>query len=164
MLRRRMQLWRLLQRYELYKGDEVMESRTFTSENGLELIIKSRKSAVILEMEQSKTNEEYHFTFEFNLTGFMELLEYLEVVSNKSWNAFNPRECDSLGADYYEYYDRPLDNNGCLNISNCKLKIERPSLESGRLYQFNKKKMESFIYDFKKIIALIKNTDKMRIN
>ncbi|PFB88863.1 hypothetical protein COE48_27060 [Bacillus thuringiensis] len=142
----------------------MMESRTFTSGNGLELIIKSRKSAVILEMEQSKTNDKYHFTFEFNQTVFMELLEYIEVISNKSWSNLNPKECDSLGADYYEYYDRPLDNNGYLDISKYKLGIERPSLESGRLYQFNKKKMESFIYDFKKIIESIKNTDKMRIN
>ncbi|MED0946200.1 hypothetical protein [Bacillus mycoides] len=141
-----------------------MESRTFTSANGLELIIKSRKSAVIFEMELSKTNGNYDFLFDFKLTNFMELLEYLEVVSNKSLNNFNQRECDSLGADYYEYYDRPLDNNGYLDISKYKLRIERPSKESGRLYQFNKKKMESFIYDFKKIIESIKNTDKMRIN
>ncbi len=129
-----------------------MESRAFTSTNGLELIVKSRKSAVIFEMEQSKTNDKYDFIFEFKLTDFTELLVYLEVVSNKSWSNLNPKECDSLGADYYEYYDRILDNNGYLKISNCKLKIERPSLESGRLYQFNKKKMESFIYDFKKIV------------
>ncbi|MFJ7552512.1 hypothetical protein ACIQXZ_01170 [Bacillus thuringiensis] len=128
-----------------------MESRTFTSTNSLELIIKSRKSAVIFEIEPSKTNGKYDFLFEFNLMDFMELLEYIEGISNKSWNNLNPKECDSLGADYYEYYDRPLDSNGYLDISKYKLRIERPSLESGRLYQFNKKKMESFIYDFKKI-------------
>ncbi|MBH0323355.1 hypothetical protein [Bacillus cereus] len=129
-----------------------MESRTFTSTNGLELIIKSRKSAVIFEIDPSKTNGKYDFLFEFNLPSFMELLEYIEDISNKSWNNLNPKECDSLGADYYAYYDRPLDSNGYLDISKYKLKIERPSLESGRLYQFNKKKMESFIYDFKKIV------------
>ncbi|QWH09515.1 hypothetical protein [Bacillus mycoides] len=144
-----------------------MESRTFTSTNGLELIIKSRKSAVIFEIEQMNTQQlkaQYNFEFKFYPEVFSELLQYIENVSNKSWVGLSPKDVDGLGSDYYEYYDRKLDNNGYLTIVKNGLSIERPSLESGRLYQFNKKKMESFIYDFKKIIESIKNTDKMRIN
>lgn len=130
-----------------------MESRTFTSTNGLELIINSRKSAVIFEMEQMNTQQlkvQYNFEFKFAPEVFNELLQYIETISNKSWVGLSPKDADSLGSDYYEYYDRKLDNNGYLTIIQNGLSIERPSLESGRLYQFNKKKMESFIYDFKK--------------
>jgi hypothetical protein len=60
-----------------------------------------------------------------------------------------PKEAQSEGADYYEYYDREFDNNGYLSIRDNALEIGRPILESNKLYQFNKKKMESFIYDFR---------------
>jgi hypothetical protein len=128
-----------------------MNNRTFRSLNDLDLIVTHRKSAVIFEMAQNQSNEKYKFSFEFTPDDFDELLKYIETISNNSWVNLNPKEADSLGADYYEYYDRELDNNGYLTIKKNVLLIERPALESGKLYQFNKKKMESFIFDFKAV-------------
>lgn len=124
-----------------------MNTQIFRTENGIDLIIKSRKSAVIFEIEGQ---EQYGCSLEFTLEGFQELVSYLENVSNSAWINLIPKEADSLGADYYEYYDKELDNNGYLTTRDFFLFLERPSLDSSRFYKFNKRKMESFLYDLKK--------------
>lgn len=124
--------------------------RIFKSENGLELIVRHRKSAVILEVSEAPKGV-YKFSFEFTTETFKELLDYIELISMQAWSNLTPKEAGSMGADYFEYYDRKLDNNGYLSIKKNVLRIERPSEESNRLYQFNKLKMESFIYDFRKL-------------
>lgn len=129
-----------------------MNSRTFKTTNGLELVIKNRKSAVIFEIDQNQANKNYVFSFQFTPEDFIELSNYIETVASKSWSNLTPKEAENMGADYWEYYDRGLDNNGYLTIKQNVLLIERPSLESGRLYQFNKKRMESFIYDLRKML------------
>lgn len=126
-----------------------MDSKTFTDTNGLDLIVKNTKSAVILEIGQN--SNKYNLKFNFTSEVFKELLRYIESISYKVWGNLSPKEPTGLGSDYSEYYDRKLDNNGYLSINRNFLLIERPSLESEKLYQFNKGKMESFIYDFKKI-------------
>ncbi|NME95333.1 hypothetical protein HF847_04910 [Clostridium cochlearium] len=129
-----------------------MNKKSFKTINGLELVVKNRKSAVIFEIGNNHEENNFNFSLIFNFDTFKDLFEHLKEVSNKSWNNIKPREADSLGADYDEYYDRQLDNNGCLAIRENMLLIERPALESNKLYQFNKRKMESFLYDFRKII------------
>lgn len=127
--------------------------RVFKSENGLELIVRHRRSAVILEASEdtvlkiSERKNKYFFKFKFSEDAMLTLLDYLLEVSNKSWKNIEPKEANSLGSDYYEYYDRKLDNNGYLDISENLIKLERPSVDSNKLYQFNKRKMESFLYD-----------------
>ncbi|MGI0534966.1 hypothetical protein KFD70_22005 [Bacillus pfraonensis] len=129
-----------------------MNYKVFTSTSGLELIVKHRKSAVIFEANTEQAAEKKHdFTFEFTSQVFSGLLEYIEEISNKSWSNLISKECDSFGSDYYEYYDRPLDNNGYLRIGKNVLFLERPTTESERLYKFDKRKMQSFIYDFRKL-------------
>jgi hypothetical protein len=126
-----------------------MNTRIFETLNGYKLIIKNRKSAVIFEIDEEQTNKHYQFLFAFSPDDFIEFITYIESIANDSWTNLIPKEADSLGSDYYEYYDKELDNNGYLSIRENGLLIERPSLESIRLYQFNKKKMESFIFDLR---------------
>jgi hypothetical protein len=76
----------------------------------------------------------------------IEFIEYIQLVSSKVWNNLTPKEAQSEASDFFEYYDKELDNNGYLRIGESILLIERPSLESNRMYQFNKRKMESFLY------------------
>jgi hypothetical protein len=108
---------------------------------------------VIFEMNQEQLSDKHKVAFEFYPESFVELLNYIEDVSGESWANLNPQEANSCGADYYEYYDRELDNNGYLSIRDGSLNIDRPFLSSNKLYQFNKRKMESFIYDFRKIVG-----------
>ncbi|MCR8641493.1 hypothetical protein NV379_02375 [Paenibacillus sp. N1-5-1-14] len=130
-----------------------MKIRTFTCLNGLELIVKHRKSAVIFEMNQDQINNKHGVTYIYEPKDFLELFNYIEMISKESWANLTSKEADSLGADYYEYYDKELDSNGYLSIRENTLLIDRPYLESNKLYQFNKRKMESFIHEFNKLIV-----------
>ena len=124
-----------------------MKERVFQTNDGLNLIVKSRKSAVIFELDSHQEVEGLHFTFRFTEEEYNEFLSYLTEVAKVSWGKLEPKEAQDMGADYAEYYDRKLDNNGYLSIKEKALVLERPTVESEKLYQFNKKKMESFLYD-----------------
>lgn len=124
-----------------------MDSKTFKTEDGIDLIVKSRKHAVIFEIPNHKHHQA---TLDFSPLVFDDFVSHLETVSKKAWANISPKEADSLGSDYYEYYDKEFDNNGYLTLRNNWIFVERPSLESSRFYKFNKKKMESLLYDLKK--------------
>lgn len=130
-----------------------MNKKVFRTIDGLGLVIKNRKSAVIFEIEKCQREDGYKFSLKFSPEVFKELMEHIETISNTSWSNIVPKEANSMGADYWEYYDREFDNNGYLSIRNNVISIERPSLDSIKLYQFNKRKMESFIYDFRRLVA-----------
>jgi hypothetical protein len=127
-----------------------MNQQTFVGTDGLELIVKHRRSAVIFEVNPEQAGESYKFNFRFSPDVFTELLEYIETVSEKSWSGFAPKEENSISSDYGEYYDRPLDNNGYLSLLDNGLRIQRPTSEHQRIYKFSKPKMQAFIYDFRK--------------
>ncbi|KAF6565401.1 hypothetical protein G9G63_09595 [Paenibacillus sp. EKM202P] len=129
-----------------------MKTRVFTCSNGTELIVKHRKSAVIFEMNQNQINNKYNVTYNFELRDFVELYNYIKMIANEVWSNLSPKEADSLGSDYYEYYDKELDTNGYLRIGKNTICIDKPTLDGHKLYQFNKKKMESFIFDFEKFV------------
>ncbi|MDP9675240.1 hypothetical protein J2W97_001223 [Paenibacillus jamilae] len=131
-----------------------MKTNIFICADGKELIVKHKKSVVIFEMNQNQINNKYNVTYNFELKDFVELLTYIEMIANEVWTNLLPKEANSLGSDYYEYYDKVLDNNGYLRIRENTICIDRPVLDGHKLYQFNKKRMESFIFDFRKLIAI----------
>lgn len=112
------------------------------------LIVKTRRSAVIFETEVIDPKQ-YDFRFTFSEEEWKEFKEYMTLMASKAWKAVIPKEASSEASDYWEYYDKPLDNNGYLSIEKMGfgIFITRPSDESNRLYQFNIRKMESFLYD-----------------
>ncbi|AMQ66561.1 hypothetical protein BH753_gp079 [Bacillus phage Shbh1] len=126
--------------------------RVFKSKDDLHLIIKSRKSAVILEAVGVRGSDDHKIIFNFTSEDFKELFNYLMEISNKCWNNLTLKMADSIGSDYFEYYDRELDNNGYLYISSNTLKFDRPYKDSDKLYQFNKSKMQSFLYDLREVV------------
>lgn len=137
-----------------------MKTKVFVSQNGLELIVHSRKSAVIFEMNPAQLKENHIVDFEFDRAVFETLVTHIETVSYESWwmPSFGPKEAKSAGADYDEYYDREFDNNGYLSLRGLTFRMSRPALDNVRLYKFDKRKMESFLYDLKKIVVLPQKT------
>lgn len=127
-----------------------MKTKVFESISGLELIVKSRKSAVIFELDPEQNLEDNYLLFEFQPNDFSELITYLETISNESWSNVTPKEATSSGSDYWEYYDKELDNNGYLSLKKNALQIGKPFPTSTKLYQFNKRKMEAFLFDTNK--------------
>lgn len=150
----------------------MMKERIFTDRNGQELIIKHRKSAVFFERKAdiekqnsygqrhaeyvctTELNRVYHFSSE----DFKQFFDYCKAIANESWSQFAPKEADSWGADYNEYYDKEFDNNGSLSVKADTLTMEGPytQLKSNgeiiRLFKFNKRKFESLIYDLKQLV------------
>lgn len=116
-----------------------MIERVFNDEHKRKLIVRVNRSNIQIHTERKDLLD-----YQFDLS--IELFEFLKEQAVKVWKAFTPKPADSFGADYWEFYDRNTDNNGYLEIRN-ELKFESPSDETTLLYQFNKRRMESFIYD-----------------
>lgn len=128
-------------------------SKIFTDRYGLKLEIKKVKQGIVFKCDKFQNTDKYNFRYFFENETFKDLLSYAEEISNEKWNSFEPREATSEASDYYEYFDRELDNNGVMTIKDCsRLFIERPSLESNIIYRLNKRKMESFIYDLREYV------------
>lgn len=126
-----------------------MKTKVFN--NGL--IVKHRKSAIIFENVEGKKEKENRFFFKFTDDEFKEFASYIETIANESWVNVVPKEADSLASDYDEYYDRRYDDNGYLAIKDNSIAITAPYWSVDTLYQFNKPKIQSFIYDLKKKIS-----------
>ncbi|WP_313804792.1 hypothetical protein [Cytobacillus sp.] len=126
----------------------MREIKTKTFENGL--VIKHRKSAIIFENASGKKEKEERFSYEFSKEGFKEFATYIEEIANEAWSNIEPKEANSVGSDYDEYYDRKYDANGSLCISEKGIGIMAPYWSVDTLYQFNKPKIQSFIYDLRK--------------
>jgi hypothetical protein len=148
------------------EGD-FMKEKIFTDINGEHLIVKHRKSAVFFERiaDLEKENryhpdlisiEELKRTYYFTEVMFKSFCDYCNHIANESWKNFSPKEADSWGADYDDYYDQDFDNNGSLIIRKNEMFIEGPysqpkkNGERVRLIKFNKRKFESFVYDLNK--------------
>lgn len=150
-----------------------MKECIFIDKNSEQLIIQHRKSAVFFlkkykneDLEKHRSGEIYidgtglYANYAFTKDTFKELYEYLAKVGTESWKELKPRVADSMGADYDDYYDREFDNNGSLSIGNNVIRIEGPYAQQPnkdhltRLIKFNKRKFESFIYDFRKALEV----------
>ncbi|PTY93037.1 hypothetical protein B5V90_02840 [Heyndrickxia sporothermodurans] len=145
-----------------------MKEKVFVDLNGEELIVKHRKSAVFFERQADikKPNSykgedhkdyvcisELRRAYKFSEESFQAFCDYCNSIALESWSSFTPKEADSWGAEYDDYYDRDFDNNGSLSIGKNVIDIEGPYAqpksngEIVRLIKFNKRKFESFVYD-----------------
>lgn len=118
-----------------------MEKKVFADEHGRKLIVQVNRSNIQLHSERADILD---YRFYLDTT---DLLTYLKEQATRIWKSFTPKEADSFGADYAEFYDKASDNNGYLDYRDEILLFESPSEETTLLYQFNKRRMESFIYD-----------------
>lgn len=128
-----------------------MSIKEFIDKNGANLIIEHNKTNIVFKTDNKNIKNKYNLVLYFNKNTFKEITKCLEDISKELWTDFNPKEANSLSSDYYEYYDRKYDSNGYLSISTKNtLKIESPCEDCPYMYKFNKRRMESFIYDLKK--------------
>ncbi|WP_323058337.1 hypothetical protein [Limosilactobacillus reuteri] len=125
-----------------------MKEKAFKDEHGREIIVKSNRSNI-----QIHTKEKEIIDYKFYLDS-TELIRYLKDQAESIWKSFTPKEADSFGSDYAEFYNRKTDSNGYLEFRNESLIFESPSKETTLLYQFNKRKLESFIYDMESWLYL----------
>lgn len=125
--------------------------KEFKAENDDILVIHTTKNNIILELPKDiKCNDAKIFYFD-NIT-FKELYEYLYNNAISKWSDFKLKEVTSTANDYEEIYDKEFDSNAELSIHGSCIGVYGPSHESNRLYKFTKTKLQTFLYDYKKIL------------
>lgn len=120
----------------------------FQAEDGKVLMIRFNRSNVELHSE-SEGGE-----FEFSKDEFDEIKRSIIDGANNIWKNLNPRIADSFSSDYDEWYDKEADNEANLILipKACTFKIIPPFGYKGtRLYRFNKRTIESFIFDLNEL-------------
>ena len=128
-----------------------MVSKEFIDKYGVNLVVEHNKTNIIFKTDVKNIKNEYYLKLYFTESVFKEIVDYLENIENEIWKGFNLKVADSVSSDYVEYYDRKYDNNGYLSIlKNYVFSIERPYKDIPYMYKFNKRRMESFIYDLRK--------------
>lgn len=125
-----------------------MKEAIFNDGHGRKLIVRVNRSNIQIHTEDKQILD-YRFYLDSD-----EILHYLKEQATKVWKSFRPKEADSFGADYADFYDKATDNNGYLEYRDEMLIFGSPSKETTLLYQFNKRKMESFIYDMESWFCL----------
>lgn len=126
------------------------------------LIVKHRRSAIILEDENEKDEQKSQFVYVFTNETLKHFTDYIIKIANEAWTGITPKIANSMASDYDEYYDRKYDNNGYLAIVDylsttslertTAISIRAPHLSKDTLYQFNKAKIQAFIYDLQQKI------------
>lgn len=99
--------------------------------------------------------------FNFGKQERKELCEYLKQIGSEAWVNFKPKDADSIGADYDSYFDKDMNDEGNLSFGSGRRSFlefsapYQPSRKDGivRLYKFNKRKFESFIFDLEKKVS-----------
>lgn len=133
----------------------TMSFTLFEDTTGQILSIIRNKSNIVLDAPDAPIlpgNNINQLKFTFTPDIFHDIIETLTTDASHIWKNFTPRVAESLGSDYDEYYDRKLDNNGYLSISvtHHSITCTRPLDTSSKLYQLNKRKTESLLYDLTK--------------
>lgn len=152
-----------------------MKERIFKDTTGDNLIVQHRKSAVIFLRETDVSREgwvspfwsdttpaiqksELNRTYNFSKDNFKELFDYLHEIAYEAWSDFSIKEEDCISADYSEYFDRTLQNDGYLCFKDSTgLILHGPHQKKTeqavvRMYQFNRRKFESFLDVFQRTV------------
>lgn len=130
-----------------------MRAETFEDSNEKILKVVTNKTNIRLVMPDDEIPSRKE-AFEFRRSEYDRLVNHLETEANRIWKNLKPRVADSFESDYDEYYDREYDNEGGLRFIDHEnpiihLVLHPPYGSINRLYQFNKRRMESFLFDAK---------------
>lgn len=119
----------------------------FQAENGKVLQVHFNRSNIEL-------HSELEGEFEFLKDEFDEIKQSIIDGANNIWKNLNPRIANSWGSDYDEWYDKEVGNEASLVLipRTYTIKVNPPfGRKSTRLYRFNKRTMESFIFDLNEL-------------
>jgi hypothetical protein len=119
----------------------MINLKSFKSKSGKILSVSRYKNTIVL-------NSKSQGSFAFDAKTFTEFKGFFLESAQKIWPSFNPKEATSIASDYDSYYDNEFDNEGYLSLSFDGIFAEGPDVKSNRLFKFNKRKAESFVFDF----------------
>lgn len=126
-----------------------MKEKEFESMSGSILkVVTNRSNLQFVLPDNEVIGDHPERVYLFDKKTHQKFVNYLLNEGNSIWKDFTPKEVNSLGSDYYDYYDKKYDNNGYLSIDGNKaINITACWNAESRLYQFTKAKLQSFVYD-----------------
>ena len=119
--------------------------------NGKDLIIEKNKKNILFKAD-AENLKGYRLKVCFEREDFIRMINQISDIAKELWGDIQPKEITCVRDDYTEYYDKKYDDNGYLTIDNYILKLEVSSLDAPYVYKFNKKRVETFIYDCIRLI------------
>lgn len=122
------------------KVNVLKDTEKFETTDGNTLLVKKDKSTIVF-------IGTYDGIYRFKPSVFLDFKTYFKTLACKIWSSFEPKEATSWASDYDSYYDKEFDNEGDLTLINNGIQVLGPDEDSSRLFRFNKRKAESFVYD-----------------
>lgn len=124
--------------------------------DGYKLAVTQVGRSIVFELPHLAGEIDYSLqTIELSNRDFKFFYNKLKELAEITWPNIDPKEADSEASDYYEYYDRELDNNGYLSINPIKgaICVIQVSDFNSRVYKFNKRRMQSLLFELEKEVA-----------
>lgn len=133
-----------------------MKGFTMQLQDGKMLVVLKVGKSIVLELPHlAGVKEHDSILLEFKLNEFKVFTNKLKELAVIVWGNIEPKEAISEASDYYEYYDKELDNNGyfTFNASKGFIQVCQVYDNNSRIYKFNKRKMQSLLFDLDKEVA-----------
>lgn len=118
------------------------------------LIVKTKPTHIELHAK-SKNISEISFDLKKYNTFPNNFLLYLQEQAHLVWKKFEPKEATSDASDWYSFYDSRSDSEGEAYYRDGILTLFSPTNdeETTLLYHFNKRRMESFMFDMNNVFG-----------
>lgn len=131
-----------------------MSKKQLTALDGTEITIRQRKSTVVIDLVHNDPTETY-YPLEFTPDGYIAAMNCIKTAAQQAWPNIKPKKYTTESSHYNNYFDQELREYGFLFIGSSNyMSITKPDKHNKRLYQFTKRKMESFLFDVQTINAL----------
>lgn len=135
-----------------------MTKKRLTTITGTEIIIRQRKTTVLIELVHNDPNET-SYTLQFTPEGYVDAMDTIKAAAHQAWPNIKPKKYTSVSSHYHGYFDEELSGYGFLIIGTSdQIAITKPDGQNKRMYQFNKRRMESFLFDYE-IIKQLKSIE-----
>lgn len=133
-----------------FKESVGMKGFLVDSKDGNDLIVIQVGKSIVLELPHLAGKKDYsQQVIKLSTNAFKTFYEKLKELAEITWGNIEPKEATSEASDYYEYYDKELDNNGyfSFNVSKGCIQVTQVYEFNSRVYKFNKRKMQSLLFD-----------------
>ena len=129
-----------------------MSTSIIIPETGPPIRITSRPGAVTIDLvaPQSDVNtdpEQYNIDLTFDEKGFIDCLSRIQKAATDAWPNIQPLASKAFEQHYYEGFDSQHQDYGYLSLGDRALRFGQPIDDKARLYAFEERKMQSFLFD-----------------
>lgn len=128
-----------------------MKREIFTDQCGQRLLVLSTSTELSLSL---RLEEGLRVRYTFDDTTFAQLYKYIHREAEKIWGPLEIHPVKGVSEDYTMYKQKKYKGlaEGTLKIGRNKLELAgRASWDYPELFQYTKRKVETFLFDFRRI-------------